>query len=179
MYCFDACILTFLFKKWSCAAEILICAKLLGMLYSVITAQQTINLWWMETMFPIQASFPHRELAIQFHLEAGHLSYFYYEASQASDHMTKAESLSGLQVKLTGQSLLRSILVITEWPQLLTNNALWLLIATLGMGSNALCQIVEIVFILTNDYASGPLKNIPGHWAINTSQTTVTCCTFT
>ena len=65
-------------------------------------------------MLPIQAFFTHRELAIQFHLEAGHLSYFYYESSQASDHMTQAESLSGLQVKLTGQSLMLSILVTTE-----------------------------------------------------------------
>ncbi|KAI0207157.1 Tetratricopeptide repeat protein 27 [Lamellibrachia satsuma] len=44
----------------------------------------------------------HRELAVQFHLEAGHLCYFYYEVGQASDHITQAESLSGLQINLTG-----------------------------------------------------------------------------
>lgn len=44
----------------------------------------------------------HRDLAVQFHLEAGHLWYFYYDVGKALDHMTKAESLTQLQISLTG-----------------------------------------------------------------------------
>ncbi|KAK2184913.1 hypothetical protein NP493_249g09042 [Ridgeia piscesae] len=44
----------------------------------------------------------HRELAVQFHLEAGNLCHFYYDVAKALDHMTQAETLAQLQIGLTG-----------------------------------------------------------------------------
>ena len=41
-------------------------------------------------------------LQIQFHLEAGHMCYFYYESTMARDHFAVAEKLSQLSVQLTG-----------------------------------------------------------------------------
>jgi len=44
-------------------------------------------------------------IAIEFHLEAGHLLYFYYESAMARDHFDTAVSLSGLNIHLTGYSI--------------------------------------------------------------------------
>ncbi|ELU10624.1 hypothetical protein CAPTEDRAFT_228317 [Capitella teleta] len=43
-----------------------------------------------------------RDLAIEFHLEAGHLLYFFYEPSLSSEHFTAARQLSNLTIELTG-----------------------------------------------------------------------------
>ena len=45
-------------------------------------------------------------IPIEFHLEAGHLLYFYYESAMARDHFDVAVKLSGLDIHLTGQALL-------------------------------------------------------------------------
>ena len=42
---------------------------------------------------------------MEFHLEAGHLLYFYYEASQAAEHFNTALKLSGLKIELTGKEI--------------------------------------------------------------------------
>lgn len=52
-------------------------------------------------MFSGDASSDSR-IAIEFHLEAGHLLYFYYESAMALDHFNTAVSLSGLNIHLTG-----------------------------------------------------------------------------
>lgn len=44
----------------------------------------------------------YREISMQYHLEAGHLCYFYYEAALAKEHFSVAEKLSGLSVQLKG-----------------------------------------------------------------------------
>ena len=41
-------------------------------------------------------------IPIEFHLEAGHLLYFYYESAMARDHFDIAVKLSGLDIHLTG-----------------------------------------------------------------------------
>lgn len=41
-------------------------------------------------------------IAVEFHLEAGHLLYFYYESGMAQDHFDTAVKLSGLNIHLTG-----------------------------------------------------------------------------
>jgi len=45
-------------------------------------------------------------IAMEFHLEAGHLLYFYYESALARDHFDIAIKLSGLDIQLTGKLLL-------------------------------------------------------------------------
>ncbi|KAK2149737.1 hypothetical protein LSH36_439g03059 [Paralvinella palmiformis] len=50
----------------------------------------------------IMANDEYRDLAIQCHLTAGHMCYFYYEPRQAKEHFSQAEKLSGLDIKLTG-----------------------------------------------------------------------------
>jgi len=42
-------------------------------------------------------------IPVEFHLEVGHLLYFYYESAMARDHFDIALKLSGLQVHLTGE----------------------------------------------------------------------------
>jgi hypothetical protein len=44
-------------------------------------------------------------LQMLFHLEAGHLCYFYYESTMARHHFSVAEELSNLTVALTGLSV--------------------------------------------------------------------------
>jgi len=41
-------------------------------------------------------------ISMEFHLEAGHLLYFYYESAMARDHFDIAVKLSGLDIQLTG-----------------------------------------------------------------------------
>jgi len=43
-------------------------------------------------------------IPIEFHLEAGHLLYFYYESGMAQDHFDTAVKLSGLGIRLTGHT---------------------------------------------------------------------------
>jgi len=54
-------------------------------------------------MFSGASGFSSR-IAIEFHLEAGHLLYFYYESAMARDHFDIAVKLSGLDIHLTGKS---------------------------------------------------------------------------
>jgi len=44
-------------------------------------------------------------IAIEFHLEAGHLLYFYYESAMAQHHFDTAVKLSGLDIHLTGHTV--------------------------------------------------------------------------
>jgi len=39
---------------------------------------------------------------MQFHIEAGHLLYFYYEDAKAHEHFDRAKAVSGLTVELKG-----------------------------------------------------------------------------
>merc|ERR1712241_251925 len=41
-------------------------------------------------------------LLMQYHLEAGHLLYFYYEPSKSHKHFEEAKKLAGIDIKLTG-----------------------------------------------------------------------------
>jgi len=50
-----------------------------------------------------EASSSSSRIPIEFHLEAGHLLYFYYEPAMALDHINAAVKLSGLDVQLTGK----------------------------------------------------------------------------
>ena len=50
------------------------------------------------------------DLQIQFHLEAGHMCYFFYESSLARHHFDTALKLSGLSVELTGRSVFMLLL---------------------------------------------------------------------
>lgn len=43
-----------------------------------------------------------REVIMQFHLEAGHHLYFYYEDVKAREHFDIAKKLSGLSIELKG-----------------------------------------------------------------------------
>jgi len=47
-------------------------------------------------------------IPIEFHLEAGHLLYFYYESAMARDYFDTALKLSGLDIHLTGQTVAMS-----------------------------------------------------------------------
>jgi len=44
-------------------------------------------------------------IPIEFHLEAGHLLYFYYESAMARHHFDTAVKLSGLDIHLTGYTV--------------------------------------------------------------------------
>ena len=44
-----------------------------------------------------------RQARVEFHLEAGHCLYFYYEAEKAAEHFATAQQLTGLTVQLTGK----------------------------------------------------------------------------
>ena len=46
-----------------------------------------------------------RDAAIQFHLEAGYISYFYYEPSRAKEHFASAHKKTSLNVELTGKNM--------------------------------------------------------------------------
>lgn len=41
-------------------------------------------------------------IPVEFHLEMGHLLYFYYESAMARDYFDTAVKLSGLDIHLTG-----------------------------------------------------------------------------
>lgn len=53
-----------------------------------------------------EASCSSSRISVEFHLEAGHLLYFYYESAMARDHFDDAVRLSGVDVQLTGDWLL-------------------------------------------------------------------------
>lgn len=44
----------------------------------------------------------YRQLLMQFHIEAGHLLYFYYEDTKAHEHFNQAKAASGLAIELKG-----------------------------------------------------------------------------
>lgn len=44
-----------------------------------------------------------RDAQVEYHLEAGHCLYFYYEAETAAKHFKTAQRLTGLTVELTGR----------------------------------------------------------------------------
>jgi len=44
-------------------------------------------------------------IPIEFHLEAGHLLYFYYESAMAREHFDAAVRLSGLDIHMTGSEV--------------------------------------------------------------------------
>lgn len=45
----------------------------------------------------------HRNLAVQFHLECAHASLTYYRYQAATEHLQKAQQLSGLTISMTGR----------------------------------------------------------------------------
>ncbi|KAL5008553.1 hypothetical protein ScPMuIL_014134 [Solemya velum] len=51
---------------------------------------------------PLMTDDCNREIAVQFHLEAGYLCHTFYEYKQAHDHFNTARKLSGLSIELTG-----------------------------------------------------------------------------
>jgi len=51
-------------------------------------------------------------IPIEFHLEAGHLLYFYYESAMARDYFDTALKLSGLDIHLTGQTVANRYVLI-------------------------------------------------------------------
>ena len=54
----------------------------------------------------------HPDSFLQFHLEACHIDYFYYEPSSARQHMEKVKEASGLSVDLTGWMMTIIIVVL-------------------------------------------------------------------
>ncbi|KAL4238173.1 Tetratricopeptide repeat domain 27 [Mactra antiquata] len=51
---------------------------------------------------PLMTAEKYRDLQIQFHIEAGHISHMYYRYREAEQHFNTAKKLSGLTVEFTG-----------------------------------------------------------------------------